>query len=193
MVRKSLLFSSLFLFLFLGVSSCVQEIRAERELKSQRIAELRIQVAEYKQQILDCVDGWNLFNSPYDSNPRSRERFDQVAAKFYKLSDAPCMMRNGKIWTNPYKQVDLSQVRAGSTGRLQQEMYQGLLYEFDRGVPFLRSGETLCEDGWISSSRGRGTCSWHGGYAQQRGDLFTFDSSKLKRDPREELQRLLEK
>jgi hypothetical protein len=193
MVRRSLLFSSIFIFLLFVVSSCVQDIRAERELRNQRISELRIQVVEYEKQILDCVDGWNLFNSPYDSNPRSRERFDQVAAKFYKLSDAPCVMRNGKIWTNPYKKVDLSQVKAGANGRLQQEMYRGLLYEFDRGVPFLRSGGTLCEDGWISSSRGRGTCSWHGGYAQQRGDLFTFDSSKLKRDPREKLEQLLER
>jgi len=22
---------------------------------------------------------------------------------------------------------------------------------------------TSCRDGWLSSSRGRGTCSWHGG------------------------------
>lgn len=191
MGRKLLVRSSVFLFLLLVVSSCVQDIRAERELKNQRIADLRVQIAEYEEQILDCVDGWNLFNTSYDSNPRSSERFDQVATKFYELSNAPCMVRNGQMWTNPYKKVDLAQVRAESTGPLEQEMYRGLLYEFDRGVPFLRSGGTLCEDGWISSSRGRGTCSWHGGYAQHRGELFTFDGSRLKRDPREELEQLL--
>lgn len=191
MGRKLFVRSSVFLILLLVVSIRVQDIRAERELKNQRIAELRVQIAEYEEQVLDCVDGWNLFNTSYDSNPRSSERFDQVATKFYELSNAPCMVRNGQMWTNPYKKVDLAQVRAESTGPLEQEMYRGLLYEFDRGVPFLRSGGTLCEDGWISSSRGQGTCSWHGGYARQRGELFTFDSSKLKRDPRDELGELL--
>ncbi|MBC7274962.1 peptidoglycan-binding domain-containing protein [Nocardioides sp.] len=30
----------------------------------------------------------------------------------------------------------------------------------DRSYTF---GGTLCADGWVSSSSGRGTCSWHGG------------------------------
>lgn len=190
-LKRVLLRTLVFALVLLVISSCIQDVRKERELRNQRIAELHIQVADYEQQILDCIDGRSLFNTSYDSNPRSRERFTQVAEKFYKLSDAPCIVRSGKIWTNPYRKVDLSQIRAEASGRLQQEMYQGLLYEFDRGVPFLKSGGTLCEDGWISSSRGRGTCSWHGGYARHRGELFAFDSSKLKRDPREELASLL--
>jgi hypothetical protein len=29
----------------------------------------------------------------------------------------------------------------------------------------MRTVRTLCRDGWLSSSVGRGCCSWHGGVA----------------------------
>ena len=70
-------------------------------------------------------------------------------------------------------------------------MFEGFLYEFDKGVPFLRSGMTMCEDGSLSYSRGSGTCSWHGGYAKQRGDFFSFNEIILEQDTRVELEELI--
>lgn len=37
---------------------------------------------------------------------------------------------------------------------------------------------TVCADGWRSGSRGRGTCSWHGGVSHERGYYKTVNSKR---------------
>jgi|694.fasta_scaffold102616_4 hypothetical protein len=46
--------------------------------------------------------------------------------------------------------------------------------------PLLAYANTLCADGWVSRSKGRGTCSHHGGIARPEKDL---DYSDKKPDP----------
>lgn len=45
---------------------------------------------------------------------------------------------------------------------------------------------SVCNDGWISSSSGRGSCSWHGGVASKR---FEY----IHRYSKEECQKIIEK
>jgi hypothetical protein len=39
---------------------------------------------------------------------------------------------------------------------------------------------TLCADGWQSGSRGRGTCSWHGGVSDERGYYKTVSAKRIQ-------------
>jgi hypothetical protein len=39
---------------------------------------------------------------------------------------------------------------------------------------------TLCADGWQSGSRGRGTCSWHGGVSGERGYYKTASAKRIQ-------------
>ena len=39
---------------------------------------------------------------------------------------------------------------------------------------------TVCADGWQSGSRGRGTCSWHGGVSHERGYYKTVSAKRIQ-------------
>ena len=164
----------------------------EQRIKNERIAVLQQQKIEYEAKLATCLNTRELFPFVYQNNPRSRERLDLVSNLFYKVVSAPCFQKGDeKIYTNPYSGIDLGKVSQNSVDEAENEIFEGFLYEFDKGVPFLRSGMTLCEDGSLSYSRGSGTCSWHGGYAKQRGDSFSFSKTTLEKDPRVELEELL--
>ena len=140
---------------------------------------------------MTCLDISNYFPYFYRTNPRSEERLQEISDSFVKITNAPCFSKgDGKIYKNNYSSVDLKTISQNSANKLEVEIYRGVLYEFDKGVPFLKSGMTLCEDGFLSYSRGSGSCSWHGGYANQRGDFFTFRGITLAKDPRIELAKL---
>lgn len=164
----------------------------EQRIKNERIAVLQQQKIEYEAKLATCLNTRELFPFVYQNNPRSRERLDLVSNLFYKVVSAPCFQKGDeKIYKNPYSGIDLGKVSQNSVDEAENEIFEGFLYEFDKGVPFLRSGMTLCEDGSLSYSRGSGTCSWHGGYAKQRGDSFSFNKATLEKDPRVELEELL--
>jgi hypothetical protein len=162
--------------------------RRELELKIQKL-ELKAQEFEEKSKL--CVPTSVIYQTTYSSDPRTSNRLTEVATIFNKITNAPCFNSlQGTMLSNPYEDIKLGELGNREHSPLEEEVFQGFLYEYDKGVPFLSSGWTLCEDGSLSGSVGRGTCSWHGGYAKQRGQLFTFESTKKINDPREKLAEL---
>jgi len=191
-LKRNFFRTIIFLVLSAVAILSINEYRSEQKIKNERIALLQEQVLQYEEKLSTCVNARELFPFAYQSNPRSRERLEEVSKLFNQVVTAPCFeMGDQKIYKNPYTGVDLGKLSQNSVAEIEVEIFKGFLYEFDKGVPFLRSGMTLCEDGSLSYSRGSGTCSWHGGYARQRGDSFSFKSSTLQIDPRIELEALL--
>ena len=102
--------------------------------------------------------------------PRSDQRFKDVATWASNIDKAPCIIMDRTIYTNPYKGMfKILNAKPASLTSVQSHYIDGVLYRFDSGLPNLGSGQTLCGDGWISWSTGRGTCSHHGGEAKPRG------------------------
>jgi hypothetical protein len=165
----------------------------ESQQKKQRIQILQLEVIEYKAKLKTCVKANDVFPLFYGDNPRSEERIVKVVRRFTKILAAECFVfRTDRIYTNPYKNLALSNIGETARTENQEEIFQCLLYEVDKGIPFLTTGGSICSDGSYSSSVGRGTCSWHGGYASQRGYQFEFKASVREPDPRIALNRLLE-
>ena len=190
--RRNLVRSFIALVLLAIGTLSINEYRNELRIKEERIAILEKQKIAYEAKLTTCLNTRDFFPFVYQNNPRSPERLESVSYLFYKIVSAPCLERNdNKIYKNPYSGIDLGKISQNSVDENEYEMFKGFLYEFDKGVPFLRSGMTLCEDGSLSYSRGSGTCSWHGGYARQRGEPFTFSKATLEADPRVELESLI--
>ena len=159
--------------------------------KNNRINQLRIEVSQYEYRMKTCVKGNEVFPFFYNNNPRSEQRVADAIKGFTKIVSADCFIfRADKIYTNPYKNASLQNLTQEPRSSIQEEILQGLLYEVDKGIPFLVTGGSICADGTYSGSVGRGSCSWHGGYATKRGSNFDFDSSVYEYDPRLELQSL---
>ncbi len=116
---------------------------------------------------------------------RSPVRGDAVVAYFAKLVAAPCLTIGTRdIYNNPYKGVRLESLSQTKSTGVAGQVLDGVLYDYDYNIgAFLSDGQTLCDDGWISNSRGRGTCSHHGGYAHQRGIALDYQSGALIHAP----------
>ena len=165
----------------------------ENQEKNLRIEKLEVEVKQYLARIDDCTNGIDIFPLYYGNNPRSQERVSIVFDGFEKIIAAECFLfRNDQIYSNPYKNIVISDLGELPRNESEEEVYQGLLYEVDKGIPFLVTGGSICADGSYSGSVGRGTCSWHGGYASKRGSIFRFNGSVIERDPRIELSNLQE-
>jgi hypothetical protein len=165
----------------------------ENQQKNQRIEKLELEVIEYKARMNKCIKANEVFPFFYGDNPRSQERIIKVVAGFSRIIDAECFLfRSDKINTNPYKGLELSKLGEVPRTEIEEEIFQALVYEIDKGIPYLVTGGSICSDGSYSGSVGRGTCSWHGGYASPRGYRFEFKSSEYERDPRIELSSLKE-
>jgi hypothetical protein len=163
--------------------------RRELELK---IQELELKAQEYEEKSKLCVPTSVIYQTAYSSDPRTSNRLTEVASIFNQITNAPCFKSaRGEMLSNPYKNIKVGELGNREHSPIEEEVFDGFLYEFDKGVPFLRSGWTLCEDGSLSGSVGRGSCSWHGGYAKQRGSSFNFEYAQTITDPREEIDQLL--
>jgi hypothetical protein len=117
---------------------------------------------------------------------RSDARLKAINRFFVPLVQAPCLkfIESG-IRINPYEFIDLSKLNSAKSGTREWTLLDGILYYLDFGFsPFTPSG-TICGDGWISPSAGRGTCSWHGGYARPRGIPLDYLGMATIQDPRE--------
>ena len=166
---------------------------SENQEKNLRVEKLELEVKQYLARIDECTNGNDIFPSYYGNNPRSQERVSIVFDGFEKIIAAECFLfRNDQIHSNPYKNIVIADLGELPRNESEEEIYQGLLYEIDKGIPFLVTGGSICADGSYSGSVGRGTCSWHGGYASKRGSIFRFNGSVIERDPRIELSNLQE-
>lgn len=191
-LKKSIFRATAFLAISAVAILSINEYRTEQRVRNERISLLQEKVLQYERKLSTCVDSRDIFPFIYQSNPRSRDRLEEVSKKFNKVIAAPCFEKGDQqIYKNPYMGVNIGKLSQNSNDEIEVEIFRGILYEFDKGVPFLRSGITLCEDGSLSYSRGSGTCSWHGGYARQRGDRFSFNASTIAPDPRIELSEIL--
>ena len=164
------------------------------DLKTERRIEiLKIESANYEKRMLSCANPSQIFPVFYENNPRSNQRLIQVLEGFNKVVKAECFkFQADKIYTNPYKGIDLVALNDETNSAAEGEIFQGILYEVDKGIPFLVTGGSICADGSFSGSVGRGTCSWHGGYATKRGYQFDYEASIYEYDPRIELESLQE-
>ena len=166
---------------------------SDNQEKHQRIEQLQLEVIQYEARMTTCVKANEVFPFFYSNNPRSQERLTEVIEGFRKIAEADCFVfRRDKIYTNPYKNLTVGNFIEVPRSGNEEELFQGLLYEVDKGIPFLVTGGSICADGSYSGSVGRGTCSWHGGYATKRGYNFDYEASVYEYDPRLELSSLKE-
>ena len=181
------------LFILTFASAYFYQAGVERRELELKVQGLEIKAEEYQSKLKTCLPTTFLYQAVYSGDPRSSNRITEVATIFNKITSAPCFVSlQGAMLSNPYKDIKVGELGTREHSLLEEEVFQGFLYEYDSGVPFLRSGWTLCEDGSLSGSRGRGSCSWHGGYAKQRGQMFTFDSAEKIKNPRVKIARLLD-
>lgn len=114
---------------------------------------------------------------------RSTERLQAINNFYTPLVNSPCLNGNGTIYANKYFGVDLSKISSAKFFSDEYDLLQGILFDLDFGFSQFTSAGTICADGWISGSVGRGTCSWHGGYAHPRGSQISFDDLNDIPDP----------
>jgi hypothetical protein len=181
-----------FTLIALLVANFIYQNHLESVRHANEVERYKVAVADYYEYGKKCTKVDNLPKIDYASNPRSNARIATATNHFYAIFAANCLiLDNNKIYKNPYKKFDFEIISTSPPGSVGNLVWLGLLYEIDRGVPFLRTGGTLCGDGWISGSSGRGTCSWHGGYARNRGTQFNFEGTSAIHDPRPMLKKLL--
>jgi hypothetical protein len=106
--------------------------------------------------------------------PRSQERIDAVVSAYDQIYSASCIEIDENFYWNPFRGVGWPADSSIDQDDLSSRLLEGAYAAIDSGIPFFSNGNTLCEDGWVSGSRGQGTCSWHGGYAQPRGYLLSL-------------------
>jgi hypothetical protein len=185
--------SIVFLVLFVSgiAGNAFYQNYSENQAKNLRIEKLNAEVKQYSARINLCINGNDIFPFYYANNPRSEERTAIAFEGFNKILNAECFVfKNDKIYSNPYRNIEIADLGELPRNENEEEIFQGLIYEIDKGIPFLVTGGSICADGSYSGSVGRGTCSWHGGYASKRGYIFRFKASELEPDPRIELSNL---
>ena len=146
------------------------------QLKQQAI--FKQKMAEYVALKASC---WNLSgeaNVIATGEPRSSQRLSALNAMLETIVSVPCILNPYRdlVLKNPFKGLtssDFNDTKIGSSGEV---LHSEALLDLDSGVPFLKSGGSICSDGSYSSSVGRGTCSWHGGYASNRGHKWDMSS-----------------
>lgn len=159
--------------------------------KVAKIARYKVAVAEYLEYGKTCTSFSSLPEINYENNTRSNQRWESVLAHYVPIRVAKCFTDKDKtVFRNPYLNLSFTNIAEASPGTAQYEYWQGMLYDFDMGMPFLRTGGSVCGDGSFSPSVGRGTCSWHGGYGNKRGERFDFKLAQKIHDPRPYLARL---
>lgn len=178
--------------LFIG-NFIYQQNEKQRELE-RKIQKYQTLVLSYEYLGKTCfkLDGSQSPN--FQNNVRSKERIESVAKYYTEIIGAKCFVNSETtIFSNPYKSLKNSDWNNMSENALGNEILQGVYFDIDMGMPFLRTGGSICSDGSYSPSVGRGTCSWHGGYGTQRGTRFEFQSAEPIYDPRRMLKILTQK
>lgn len=130
-------FNSSDLYYYLNSKFDVKELKHEDEIIERR---LRITLAVRHQNIL----------SSEINNLKRRQKLNEIKDKIvsgFKVIIIPLLIIGflfGSRIRDGFTSVDV----------LTERIYEREIYEFNGSV---------CRDGWISNSQGRGTCSWHNG------------------------------
>lgn len=178
MKAKILGFSSSIAILGAVAFGCAHLSSVHHAEQVKREAIYKQKVAEYAALKASC---WSLVGESTvvaTGEPRSSERLIALNAMLKNLVSAPCIDNpyQDLVLKNPFKGIttaEFSDTKIGSPGEV---LHAEALLDLDSGVPFLKSGGSICSDGSLSSSVGRGTCSWHGGYASNRGHKWDMSS-----------------
>ena len=173
--------------LFVG-NFVYQQIENQRELE-RKIQKYQTLVLSYENRGKSCFNLDGSQSPNFQNNVRSKERIESVSKYYTEIIRAKCFINSERtIFSNPYKGLENSDWNNISENSVGNEILQGIYFDIDMGMPFLRTGGSICSDGSYSPSVGRGTCSWHGGYGSQRGVRFEFQSAKPIYDPRRMLR-----
>ena len=134
--------------------------------------------AIFKQKSVEYValkaSCWNLGGEATviaTGEPRSSQRLSALNAMLENIVSAPCILNPYRdlVLKNPFKGITSTNFNDAKMGSPGEVLHSEALLDLDSGVPFLKAGGSLCSDGSYSPSVGRGACSWHGGYAVNRG------------------------
>jgi hypothetical protein len=177
--------------LFIG-NFAYQQNEKQRE-SERKIQKYQTLVLSYENLGKSCFELDGSQSPNFQNNVRSKERIESVSKYYTEIIRAKCFINSERtIFSNPYKSLENSDWNNISENSVGNEILQGIYFDIDMGMPFLRTGGSICSDGSYSPSVGRGTCSWHGGYGRQRGVRFEFQSVKPIYDPRRMLKILTE-
>ena len=146
------------------------------QLKQQAI--FKQKTAEYVALKASC---WSLSGEATviaTGEPRSSQRLSALNAMLENIVSAPCILNpyRNLVLKNPFKGITSTNFNDAKVGSPGEVLHSEALLDLDSGVPFLKAGGSLCSDGSYSPSVGRGTCSWHGGYAANRGHKWDTSS-----------------
>ncbi len=173
------------------ISNTIYQNHLDAQQREVKIAAYELKVSNYLKAGDKCTPFEAIPEINYLTNTRSNQRWESVVEQFTSIRSAKCFLDVDKaIHTNPYRNFSFDGIATADVGTIQYEIWQGMLYGYDLGMPFLRTGGSICADGSYSPSVGRGTCSWHGGYGSRRGELFDFSFSESTYDPRPRLAEL---
>jgi hypothetical protein len=179
------------LFVIAIIVNSIYQGHLEHQAKLAKIMKYEVLVSNYKELAKSCQPFDSLPAINYANNPRSNERASSVLNKYKVIMDSKCFTsKNATIYRNPYRQLQMTGISTAAAGTPGYEIWQGIIFDVDSGMPFMRTGGSICADGSWSPSVGRGTCSWHGGYGSQRGEKFEYSLSQKAYDPRTVLLRL---
>ena len=141
-------------------------------------------IGAYQQITSKCLDV-SKENSVVDfGDARSSERLKAINSFFVPLVQATCITNQGNFYVNEFKGINLSKLNNPQFSTKEYSLLQGILYDLDFGFSQFTKFGTICADGSLSGSVGRGTCSWHGGYAHPRGTKLTYDSLPALTNPK---------
>jgi transcriptional regulator with XRE-family HTH domain len=132
-------------------------------------AAYQTELANYERITNQCLSIEVEEASTMVGEPRTQDRLDAVLSAYDRVYSASCIEIDGNFYWNPFHRVGWPAETSIGTDDLSAKLLDGANFAIDSGIPFFSNGNTLCEDGWVSGSRGQGTCSWHGGYAKPRG------------------------
>ena len=142
-------------------------------------AESRLQtkaVASFTKLATNCFDVTSENKVIATGQSRSPERLKAIDAFYVSLVQAQCLKNGLSLFANTFRGMNLSKIDTARFLTPEYDLWQGVLYDVDYGFTQFTKEGTICADGWISGSVGRGTCSWHGGYAHPRGTQIKFDN-----------------
>lgn len=180
------------LFIIAIIGNTIYQNHLEHEAKLAKIAKYKVLAVEYQKLSKTCIPFESIPSINYLNNPRSNDRVSSVINRYQAIMAAKCFIgMNETIYRNPYRNLGFKNLSTASSTSPSYEIWQGIIYDVDSGMPFMRTGGSICADGSYSPSVGRGTCSWHGGYGSQRGEKFDYKFSEKSYDPRIVLARLL--
>jgi len=157
--------------LYLAITGIINLPKVQAESRYGKLA-----TAEYVKLKKRCFDVTNHSTVIGTGTARSKERIAAVNAFYGPVVTSPCLILGDEVFVNIYNGSDFKVITTAPFASEGYKLFQGILFDVDYGFSQFTPYGTICADGSMSGSVGRGTCSWHGGYAHARGNNLDFSS-----------------